>query len=198
MHTFCRQWLAGQRCRYWRVGAPGQISVRTPFVRRRKLLCLLFPVVGVKLQLSTIFMVIRTMCRSCLQVSHDAIQCRRLLQDRQQSSGPPLSRKAILDVLCYQGDLVYGRPSVSKVRLLLKEQWVDEWFDTSVDESLEYIWRGHTRKILGSSCGSPSGSSGFGIATLVLFSRSLEFCVDACRKRGNRTTMIWESVRRGV
>jgi len=47
------------------------------------------------------------------------------------------SRKAILDVLCQHGDLVYGRPPVSNTRLLLLEQWVDDWFDMSVDESLE-------------------------------------------------------------
>ena len=28
MHTFWRWWLAGQRCRCWRKGAPGQIPVR--------------------------------------------------------------------------------------------------------------------------------------------------------------------------
>ena len=48
-----------------------------------------------------------------------------------------VSRKAILDVLCQQGDLVYGRPPVSKARLLLLEQWVDGYFDTSVDEYLQ-------------------------------------------------------------
>jgi len=48
-----------------------------------------------------------------------------------------LSRKAILDVLCQQGDLIYSRPRVSKTHLLLQEQWVDDWFDTSADESLD-------------------------------------------------------------
>ena len=39
---------------------------------------------------------------------------------------------------CVSGcDLVYGRPAVTKARLLPREQWVDDWFDTSVDESLE-------------------------------------------------------------
>jgi len=52
------------------------------------------------------------------------------------SSGLLFSRKAILDVLCQQGYLVYGRPPVSKSRLLLWKQWVDDWFDTSIDESL--------------------------------------------------------------
>jgi len=61
------------------------------------------------------------------------------------SSGFFLSRKPILDVLCQQGDLVYGRPPVSKARLLLWEQWVDDWFDTSVDKSLEDI-KGDTQQ----------------------------------------------------
>ena len=43
----------------------------------------------------------------------------------------------MLDVLCQQGYLVYGRPPVSKSRLLRREQWVNDWFDTSVDQSLE-------------------------------------------------------------
>ena len=53
------------------------------------------------------------------------------------STGLLLSRKAILDVLCQQGDLVYGRPPLPKDCLLLREQWADDWFDTGVDESLE-------------------------------------------------------------
>jgi len=42
------------------------------------------------------------------------------------SSGLHFSRKANLDVLCQQVDLVYGRPPVSEARLLLWEQWVDD------------------------------------------------------------------------
>jgi len=54
-----------------------------------------------------------------------------------------LSRKTILDVLCQQGDLVCGRPPVSKFRQRLWEQWVvDDWFDASVDESLSRILKG--------------------------------------------------------
>jgi len=52
------------------------------------------------------------------------------------SSSLLFSRKAIHDVLCQQGDLIYGRPPVSKARRLLREQWVNDWFDTSVVESL--------------------------------------------------------------
>jgi len=48
-----------------------------------------------------------------------------------------LRRKVILDVLYQQGDLIYGRPPVSKTRPLLMEQWVDGWFDTRADESRE-------------------------------------------------------------
>jgi len=52
------------------------------------------------------------------------------------SSGLLLSRKAILDILCQQSDLIYGQLPVSKDRLLLRVQWVDDWFDTGVDKSL--------------------------------------------------------------
>jgi len=53
------------------------------------------------------------------------------------SSGFFLSGKIILDSLCQQGDLVYGRPHVSKARMLLGEQRVDDWFDANGDESIE-------------------------------------------------------------
>ena len=53
------------------------------------------------------------------------------------SSGLLFSWNAILDVLCQQGDLIYGRPPVSEDRLLLREQWVGDCFDRNVDESLE-------------------------------------------------------------
>ena len=48
-----------------------------------------------------------------------------------------LAEKAILDVLCQQGDLIYDRSPVSEARMLLWEQWVGDCFDTSVDESLK-------------------------------------------------------------
>jgi len=41
------------------------------------------------------------------------------------------------DTVCSIVDLIYGRPPVSTARLLLWEQWVDDWFNTGVDESLE-------------------------------------------------------------
>ena len=61
------------------------------------------------------------------------------------SSGLLFSRNDIFDVLCQPGDLVYGRPPVLKARLLLWEQWVDERFSTSVDESLEILKKTHSR-----------------------------------------------------
>ena len=45
--------------------------------------------------------------------------------------------QAILNVLCQPGDLVYGRPPVSKASLLPREQCLDDWIDMSTDESLE-------------------------------------------------------------
>ena len=60
------------------------------------------------------------------------------------TSGLLFSRKAILDVLGHQGDLVYGQPPVSKAGLLPREQWVN----TSVDESLE-DFKGDTQQRYG-------------------------------------------------
>jgi len=53
------------------------------------------------------------------------------------SSGLLLSRKVIFHILRQQVDLIYGLPSMSKARLHLREKWIDEWLDTSVDEPLE-------------------------------------------------------------
>jgi len=36
------------------------------------------------------------------------------------SSGLLLSRKALLDILCQQGDLIYDRAPVSKARMFLR------------------------------------------------------------------------------
>ena len=60
-------------------------------------------------------------------------------------SGLLFSPKAILNVLCQAGDLLYGRPPVSKAHLLLWEQWLDKWFSTSVDEFLGILKRTHSR-----------------------------------------------------
>jgi len=44
-----------------------------------------------------------------------------------------------------KGDWICGRPPESKTRLLLCGQWVDDWFDTSADESLEDLEGTHSR-----------------------------------------------------
>jgi len=67
-------------------------------------------------------------------MTHGVVGC---CEVDKHSSGLHFSRKIILVVLCHPGDLVYGRPPVSKARLLPREQWVDDWIDTSGDESLE-------------------------------------------------------------
>jgi len=124
----------------------------TPFLRRRNLLLLLFPMVRVKLLLPTISMIMWVDNVSIRQqsqqfagkvgVSYSFVGCCEVYK---HSSDLPFSRKAILDVLCQHGDLVYGRPPVSKARLLLWEQWVDDWIDTRVNESLEDI-KGHQQR----------------------------------------------------
>jgi len=50
----------------------------------------------------------------------------------------------MLDMLCQQGGLVYGRPTVEN-RLLLLERLVDDWFDTSADESFGILNETHSR-----------------------------------------------------
>jgi len=84
----------------------------------------------------------------------------------EHSSGLFFSRKAILDVLCQQGDLVYGRPPVSKARLLLWEQWIDDWFDTSVDECLKDFEGDTQLRYGGITLWVPNGFSGLGIVTI--------------------------------
>jgi len=69
-------------------------------------------------------------------VSYSVVGCCEI---DKHSSSLLFSRKAILDVLCQQGDLVYGRPPVPKNCLPTWEQWVVDWIDTRVDESLEDI-----------------------------------------------------------
>ena len=93
----------------------------------------------------------------------------------------------ILDVLCQQGDLVYGRPPVSISRLLPWEQCVDDWFGTSVGESFEDFKGTHSRDMGRYLLVFPSGSQ-----QLVLFSKSLEFWVGLCRKWKSRQTKISE------
>jgi len=88
------------------------------------------------------------------------------------------STNTILDFLCQQGDLDYGRPPVSKPCLLLREQWVDDLFDTTVDELLEDFKRSTQQRYRGGSfLGPPVAFPAEGPQLLVglLFSRSLEF-----------------------
>ena len=62
--------------------------------------------------------------------------------------------------------MVCGRPPLLKARLLLWEPWIDYWFDTSADESLE-DFKGNTQQRYGTiALGSPDGFSVFGIATI--------------------------------
>jgi len=89
----------------------------TPFLRRRNLLRLPFPVVRVKLRLPTISMVMWAMCLSGSHCSslHVRPQCHTVLKAAVRSTytAPAFfSWKAILDVLCQQGDLVYARSRV--------------------------------------------------------------------------------------
>ena len=49
--------------------------------------------------------------------------------------------KRILNVLCQQNELIYGRLSVSKSSRFLWKQEVDYWFDTIVDQSFKDLVR---------------------------------------------------------
>ena len=84
----------------------------------------------------------------------------------EHSSGRLLSRKAILDALCQQSDLIYCRPSVSKARLLLWQQWVDDWFGTSVGVSLEDVKRDIQQRYGTVTLRAPNGFSGLRMATI--------------------------------
>jgi len=102
------------------------------------------------------------------------------------SSGLLFSRKAILDVLCQQGDLVCGRPPVSKSRLLLWEQWIDDWFDTSADESLE-DFNGDTQQRYGTiALWVASGFSGLRIATILQIFKILSWRMQELSKSPNQ------------
>ena len=73
MHTFWRWWLTGQRCRCWRGARTDPCG--TPFLRRRNLLLWQFRVVRVKLRLSTISMIMWTMCLSGSNCSSLQVRC---------------------------------------------------------------------------------------------------------------------------
>ena len=140
MHTFWRRLLAGQRCRCWRCwkeGAPRQISVVT----------------GSWGVVTCSFIVSGDDGEAAIANHlHDYVDHVCIRQQLQQLAGEAAVlysvegccefdshsfdirsyRKAIIHVLCQQGDLVYGRPPVSKACLLLWEQLVDNRFDMSV------------------------------------------------------------------
>ena len=146
-----RRWLAGQICRCWKEWVQDR-SLWIPFLRRRNLLHLPSPVVRVKLRLAPSPLSCGPyVCQVAIAVTcswgHDAI-LRRLVtgccEIVKHSTGLLLSSEAIVDVLCQQGD-IYGWPIMSKARLVLREWWVDDWFDTKVDESLEDL-EGDTQK----------------------------------------------------
>ena len=63
------------------------------------------------------------------------------------SYGLLFSQKAILNA-CVNRGLVYGRPPVSKAPLILWEQWVDGWIDTSLNESPENFKRDKHRRFV--------------------------------------------------
>jgi len=83
-------------------------------------------VVRVKLRFPSSSMIMRIMCQSGSNCSslevrpgcHAVEDCCEIDEHR---SGFLLSRKDILNVLSQQGDLIYGRPPVSKARLFLWE-----------------------------------------------------------------------------
>ena len=172
----------------------------TPFLRRRNLILLPFPVVRVKLRLPTISTIMSIM-QEFQQLAGEAGVPYSIVgscEVDKQSSGLLFNPKAILDVPCQQGDLVYGRPPVSKARLLQWEQWVDDWIDTSVDED----FKGNTQQRYGTvALLVPQWLIWLedrNSQLLMLFSRSLEFWVGSCRNWGSRKTKIWEPTLRGV
>ena len=94
----------------------------TTFLRRRNLLLFPFPVVRVKLRLLMDHVPTRQQSRQLLgeaAMPYNVVGCCEI---DKHSSGLLLNRRAIIDVICQQGDLVYGRAPVSKARLLLWEQ----------------------------------------------------------------------------
>ena len=159
MHTFWRLWLAGQRGRCWRELAPRQIPVGR---RSWGIVNCFFAVSGGEGEAA--------IANHLANHLHDHVSVSQQLQQLAGEAAVPytvvgcgevdkhssdllFSRKAIPDVLCQQSDQVYGRPLVSKAYLFLHEQWIDDWFDASVDESLEDL-EGDTQKRY-RECSSP-------------------------------------------
>jgi len=113
---------------------------------------------------------------------HSVLDC---CESDKHSSGLLLSQKAILDSLCEQRDLVYGRPPMSKVRLLLWEQWVNERFETGLDESLEDFKGDTQQRYRAIVLWGRNGFSGLGIApikALILIIGILIWCVQEAKK----------------
>jgi len=124
MYTFWRWCLAGQRCRCWRKGAPGQIPVGHRYWGVITCSFCHFRWCGWSCDCqqppwSRGPCVYRAAIAAACRWGHGAIQYRRLLWGRQTQLRLLFSWKAILDVLCQQGDLVSGSLPVSKPCLLL-------------------------------------------------------------------------------
>ena len=120
-------------------------------MRRRNLLLLAFPVTRVKKCLPNISMIMWTMCLSCSNRSSLQVRprCHTVSQAAVRSANTApvfFVAKKLSSMPVSTGDLVYGRPPVSKTRLILWEQWVDGWIDTSANESLENFKRDKHRR----------------------------------------------------
>jgi len=111
LHTFWRRRLASQRCRCYRRSAKTD-PCGTQFLRRRNLLHLFLAVVRVKLQLSAIPWssgpcAMSGSNRSKLQMRPRCGSVVGCCGIDKHSFGLLLCRKAILDVPCQQGHLIY-------------------------------------------------------------------------------------------
>jgi len=177
----------------------------TPFLRRRNLLLWPFTMASEKLRLPTISMIMLTISLSIRYQSQQLVSEAEMpysvassCEVDKHSSGLLLNRKAILDVLCQQGDLIYGRPPVSKARLLLRGQWVDDWFDTSVDEPLEDFKEETQQRYATVALWVPQWLFWLRDRIVSALLQILEFCIGACKMWGSHKTKIWEPTQCGV
>jgi len=123
-------------------------SLLDAFLRRRNLLLLPFPVMRVKLHLPTISMIMRTMCLSgsslqvrpqCHTVSQAAARLTNIapaffLAEKLSSMSCVIRVTwSIVDLRC------------QKAHLLPREQWVNDWDSTSVDEFFKDFKVAHSR-----------------------------------------------------
>ena len=96
-------------------------------------------------------------------------------------------------------DLVYARPPVSEAHLLLWEQWVDDCFDTSVDEFLDDFKGDTQQRYRTVALWDSSGFSGLGIATisaLLQIFGILSWCMQEVRTSQNqdlRADLAWST-----